>query len=422
MALAAPALENSDVSALAEAVKEHRLAERRSLTATARRLWQGPSEIASCLLMAFGLILPLSTAAGTVAALGLVVCFLVQGNFKKHLKRFRSNRLVLALAAFLLLHLIGLLWTQDVRWGLHTVNKQWRLLLIPIIMVLAQKEHIQYYFDAYIYGMALLCLLSCLNLLHLVDYMPMTRISYNPMLALSIYLILHLLLFRRVAGWKQMLFAVLLVMMSVNMFLTEGRAGHLVFFVLILLTCFQYLQRRPLLALGASIVLPLLIFSLSFYYSAAFHKRVVGAVNEVVNFQMNQKSMDGNDRLTYFVNTFELIREAPLLGVGTGDFPAEYARINQVRSPAVEATVNPHNNYLLVQAQFGLLGLVSLLAIFLVQVRCARHGSDGLDPWRLALPIFFLTIMLFDSYLMSHYGGMTFAYFSGILYGDCEAV
>ena len=37
-------------------------------------------------------------------------------------------------------------------------------------------------------------------------------------------------------------------------------------------------------------------------------------------------------RITFFINTSELIKKSPILGVGTGDFPAEYKKINNIRS------------------------------------------------------------------------------------------
>ena len=145
-------------------------------------------------------------------------------------------------------------------------------------------------------------------------------------------------------------------------------------------------------------------------------------VDEIQNFKMNKQSTMGNDRITFFLNTFEIIKEHPLFGVGTGDFPEEYERINRIRSPNVVSTVNPHNNYLLVQAQFGVIGPLALLYIFYCQIRYSRNTQNSFKHLRLAFPIFFMTIMLFDSYLLSHYGGMTFAYFSAILYDDFDGI
>ena len=387
-----------------------------------RVLRQNLSKTGPYLIIVFGLLLPLSTAAGTAAAIAIILCFLSDGNLKEQVKRLRKNQIVMAVAAFFMLHVAGLLWTHDVAWGLHIINKQWRLFLVPMIMAYLKKEHIPYYFDSYLSGMAILCFLSYLNLLHVVNFMPMTHVSYNPLLALAIYLLLHSLLFGQSAAWKKTVYAVLLAAMTVNLFLTIGRTGYLVFFVMIILIGLQYFQRKPLKALAISGGVLLAVFFLSYQFSYPFYMRVDMAVEEIQNFQMNKQSTKGNDRITFFLNTFEIIKEHPLFGVGTGDFPEEYERINRIRSPNVVSTVNPHNNYLLVQAQFGVIGLLSLLYIFYCQIRYSRNTQNSFRHLRLALPIFFLIIMLFDSYLTSHYGGMTFAYFSAILYGDFDGV
>jgi O-antigen ligase len=422
MVLAAPVMENLTLSTPAEAVKEQEMAVGQLPIPSMRVLRQNLSKTGTYLIIVFGLLMPLSTAAGTALAIAIIICFLLHENLKEQVKRFRKNQIVMALAAFFMLHVAGLLWTHDVVWGLHMINKQWRLLLVPMIMVYVRREHIPYYFDSYLLGMALLCFLSYLNLLHVVHFMPMTHVSYNPLLALAIYLLLHSLLFARPARWKKTVYVVLLPPMTVNLFLTIGRTGYLVFFVLLILVCLQYFHRKPLKALAVSSGVLLVVFFLSYQFSPLFHIRVNGAVDEIQNFQMNKQSSEGNDRITFFLNTFEIIKEHPLFGVGTGDFPGEYERINRIRSPNVVSTVNPHNNYLLVQAQFGVIGLLSLLSIFYFQIRYSRITQNSFRHLRLALPIFFLTIMLFDSYLMSHYGGMTFAYFSAILYGDFDGV
>lgn len=422
MVLAAPAMETPTVSALAEAVKEQEMTVGQLPIASVRVFRQNLSKMGSYLIIVFGLFLTLSTSVGTTVAIAIIICFLLDGNLKEHVKSFSKNQIVMALAAFFMLHVVGLLWTHDVAWGLHMINKQWKLLLVPTIMVYVRREHIPYYFDSYLLGMALLCFLSSLNLLHVINFMPMTHVSFNPLLALSTYLLLHALLFCQLAVWKKTVYAVLLIIMTINLFLTIGRTGQLVFFVMLILVCLQYFHGRPLKALATSCGVVLVLFFVSYQFTSTFHQRVNEAVDEILNFQMNKQSTHGNDRITFFLNTFEIIKEHPLFGVGTGDFAEEYKRVNQTRSPDVVSTVNPHNNYLLVQAQFGVIGLLSLLLIFYLQIRCSRNTHGGFRHLRLALPVFFLTIMLFDSYLLGHHGGMTFAYFSAILYGDFDGI
>ncbi|MDO9067571.1 MAG: O-antigen ligase family protein, partial [Deltaproteobacteria bacterium] len=136
----------------------------------------------------------------------------------------------------------------------------------------------------------------------------------------------------------------------------------------------------------------------------------------------------------FWQNSWEIIKESPWLGVGTGDFQSVYAEVNKRKSPRREATDNPHNQYIFVLCQLGLLGLAGLLGIFGIQIRQAFVLADagqgrpsvagakdgkrvtGWERLRLAFPLFFLTIMCTESYLIIAQTGFLFTLFSAVLY------
>jgi len=78
--------------------------------------------------------------------------------------------------------------------------------------------------------------LAWFDLIHYSDVTPthLTRktfhVVYNPLLAFGIYLVLHEAIWgQRTGGFRFGMF-VLAGVMTFNMFITEGRAGQLVFF------------------------------------------------------------------------------------------------------------------------------------------------------------------------------------------------
>jgi len=105
------------------------------------------------------------------------------------------------------------------------------------------------------------------------------------------------------------------------------------------------------------------------------------------------------------------------MGVGTGDFPSEYKKINQKLSPNVRSTVQPHNMYILEMAQTGILGLLSLLYILYMQIKISLKKNRYYQIQQ-ALPILFAIIMFSDTYLLGHYTSLMFVYFSSFLYKD----
>ena len=63
--------------------------------------------------------------------------------------------------------------------------------------------------------------------------------------------------------------------------------------------------------------------------------------------------------LLFAKHSWEIFKESPIVGIGTGDFPNEYKKVNALNTPDSLDTVNPHNMYILVLTQLGILGLIS---------------------------------------------------------------
>ena len=122
-------------------------------------------------------------------------------------------------------------------------------------------------------------------------------------------------------------------------------------------------------------------------------------------------------RLLFTTNSWQIIKENALLGAGTGDFPSEYKKTSVRRSPMGPYATNPHNMYVLVLVQSGIVGLLSMLSIMYYQIKLSfKESNRFFGDVGFALPILFLIIMLSDSYLLGHYTGLLFVFFSSFLY------
>ena len=134
-----------------------------------------------------------------------------------------------------------------------------------------------------------------------------------------------------------------------------------------------------------------------------------------------KKNSSVGQRITFAINSWDVIKENPIIGVGTGDFPSEYKKINKINTPQLPNTTNPHNMYTLITMQLGLIGLVSMLSIFYYQIKLSFNSSNRLiRDLGIALPLIFLAIMWSDSYLLGHYTSLVFVFFSSFLYKDFE--
>jgi O-antigen ligase len=129
------------------------------------------------------------------------------------------------------------------------------------------------------------------------------------------------------------------------------------------------------------------------------------------------------ERITYSLYSWKIFKLNPIIGVGTGDFPKEYKKINKMYPDTkyMPNTTHPHNMYNLVLTQLGIIGLISFLSIFYYQIKIASASSGRFRSHvGFALPLLFLVIMLADSYLLGHYTTLMYIFFSSFLYKDFD--
>jgi O-antigen ligase len=202
------------------------------------------------------------------------------------------------------------------------------------------------------------------------------------------------------------------------MFITGGRAGQVMFFVMVAILIFQFFDRQRVKALFSIVVFIPLVFFTAYKTSPLFHDRVVLGVNSIIEYSQNTnyKSSIGY-RLIFAENSWELIKKNPIFGVGTGDFPEEYKKINSLNTPSLPNITNPHNMYILVLSQLGLLGLFSMLTMVYYQIQLSfKENNRFYKDVGITLPILFLVIMWSDSYLLGHYTTLVYIFFSSFLY------
>jgi len=384
------------------------------------------------LLIALAFLMPLSVSAANTAVVLICFLWLFSGNYKSKFNHITSSKIMLASLFFYFLHIVGMLWTEDVEWGLHILHKMWYFLLFyPILFNIVKSENLKYCISAFLLAISITEIFSYLIWFEIIPPFKnasvenptpfMSHISYNPILAFAIYLVLNQIFFNKnLSNLKFNLYSFFAISMVINMFITGGRAGQVMFFAMLAILIFQFFDGKKVKSLLVIIVILPSIFFTSYQLSDLFKNRVNNAISEVVNFSQQKESSVGQ-RISYAINSFEVIKENPIIGVGTGDFPIEYYRINLINSPLFSATTNPHNMYILILMQLGLIGLISMLAIFYFQIKSSFYSSNKfIRDVGITLPLLFLVIMLSDSYLLGHYTTLMFVFFSAFLYKDSE--
>ena len=384
------------------------------------------------LLIILAFLMPLTVFGANVIIVVICLLWLFSGNYKSKFYQIINNRLMLASIVFFCLHLVGLIWTEDLTWGLHIVHKMWYfLLLLPALFTIVRKDYIKHYISAFLLAIALTEICSYLVWFEIVEPFKnakvenptpfMNHISYNPILSFAIYLVLHELFFnKKITNFIFSLYSFFAISMTVNMFITGGRAGQVAFFVMLSILIFQVLDKQRISAFITILIVIPTIFLTAYQTSDLFQKRVDIAAKALVQYSNENQSAVGI-RINYVINSWQVMKKNPIIGIGTGDFPTEYSKINKINSPMMPDSENPHNMYILVLMQLGLVGLFSLLSIFYYQIQYSYNSSSKfIRDVGITLPILFLVLMWSDSYLLGHFTTLMYIFFSAFLYKDFE--
>ena len=365
-----------------------------------------PEKVNSYLIIALIFFIPFSTAAGSILSAIILLFWLIHARFKEQYGYLKGNKVVIVSLMIVAMHVIGLLWTSDINWGLHMLQKQWKFLMIPVFMLYVKKEHMMYYFYAFILAMSLSEMISYGIWFELIDPFKsasvnnptpfVTHIVYNPFLAIAIYLIASELLFhKRRFNYKQWLALFFLCTMTINMFITGGRSGHAMMFLVVIILSLQYFGMKKIIkSLSISIVVISGLYYLAYNFSTIFYERANLTAHNILHYEQNKNSSVGK-RITFALNGVDVFSENILIGVGTGDLPSAMKEKHQLNTPKVAAPNNPHNMYVMMAVQFGFAGLAALAWLFYTQIKFALNNDDAfMRRFGVALPILFLVANL----------------------------
>jgi len=176
---------------------------------------------------------------------------------------------------------------------------------------------------------------------------------------------------------RGLLVAASLFLLANLVFVTSGRSAHLLLLILLTVTALQLLRgwRR----LGAVVALPLAA-TLAISISPMLQTRFGQMIEELHTAQGAQEITSMGIRTVMWRLSWQLAQEKPLLGYGMGGFAPAYeqaVKSSSLTGWAARPTEDPHNQYLQVQLQAGLVGLAAFFWFLLGALR-----QPAVQPWR----------------------------------------
>jgi O-antigen ligase len=197
--------------------------------------------------------------------------------------------------------------------------------------------------------------------------------------------------------------------------MATGRSGYVVFMALIALFCVQKMRLKGLLIASLSLVV---LVGSALLFSGVFKARVNQAITEFKTYHATSQTSVGL-RMGFVKNSLQLIKAHPIIGTGTGSFTTEY---NQLNLPPELQIRNPHNEYLHIGVQFGIIGIVLLLTLFGMQLWFSRRLAD---PWQSIAQAVIVAIMVgscANSWLLDMTAGHFYAYFIALTFASLKPV
>lgn len=260
--------------------------------------------------------------------------------------------------------------------GFATLRKYRELLLMPVIFSLLSlgsvtRQRAQLSFLA---GCIVLMAISYLGYFELFDtgrygYSIVFHITHSFFMAVLGFWAMHKATAISWKSWKRYAWFAVCGAAVINLFyIAPGRTGMFVFCCLTLLYLYQ---RLSLLKWAVAIAIFLALLFGAYQTSNNFSVRVNEAINEIADYKPGKSRTSIGQRFDWWTISVQLVREKPLFGHGAGAY--ETAHNRAIKNSRITPTDNPHNEYLFIAAQFGLVGLALFLLMIGLQLQEAKR-------------------------------------------------
>ena len=108
------------------------------------------------LLISLAFLMPITVFGANLVIVIICLLWLCSGDYKVKVLEILNNKILMASVFFFVLHVIGLLWTEDLNRGYEIVHKMWYFgLLLPILFSITEQKYIRYYVGAFLIAMTL---------------------------------------------------------------------------------------------------------------------------------------------------------------------------------------------------------------------------------------------------------------------------
>lgn len=370
---------------------------------------------------------PFSATVMSIFTILMLVTWLSSGQALPSLKTSFSLPISIALFCFLLVLIIGSFYSAvDLKQGLATVWN-WRKLFYIFILLglfnsLLWKNR---FITIFISGMSLALFFSYLAWFEIVPsrkgVLGIIATNYTVQsMSFVVATICCVIQIPHSSAKHKIFYLSLILLFCINvLFISESRTGYISLFTGLPIAALLSFKKKIAHYILISFTLLLLITLIS---STTLQNRIKLGITEFISYEQSPVLTSIGVRAIFYQHTLELIKQKPILGYGTGSFGHIYKQhiSDKHDNWRSVSTTDPHNQFLFVCTENGVIGLLIFLCFIITAIRQGmitdKYGTIATSiicAWAIA--------SLFNSTFKTFLEGHLFGLFIGAMLAPISA-
>lgn len=373
-----------------------------------------------------------------------LVLFIVSSLFYKTRFQFNWKDVLsvkspfLWMSLFFIMHLVGLLWTENSSFAQMDIGMKISFILFPLLAIFIKtKVKLEKFIEVFVFGLTLTVFILVANAIfksvynlednHWAYFFESEFSAFMHRSYFATYAAMGAV-FAMVSGLKttsdlKMKYFFSAFVLSVATILTISKAGIIILTLSLFVLGIHYLIRKGklrLLITGTVLVSIALVIFFQFDNRITSRFKMIQIVNQDVQLYNNMSSESNEARLIMWNTSWNIIKENPILGVGTGDVKDELIAKNMEYGNIKVAMkkLNSHNQFLNTWVQVGVFGFLTIVFTFVTFFIQAYRRKN---PYLFYFGFIIFASLFAESFFESQAGILPFCFVAFALL-TCEKV
>ena len=382
------------------------------------------------LFIVAGFVIFIDYKTSRTILIAILFLWLLSGDYKKKLLTLWHDKFVITFVLFVGLFIIGMLWTENFDTIKKTITRPLLYLIAPVMLTAYKPKYLKYYLWSMLSALIFTALVTLFIKTGIIDYpyspgkSPfVNRVYLAGMILFAYSYFLYQIDFTTIKKFTNIIWAILAVLMIYTLVVSGSRMGMINLFVatFIVLVYKIDINYKKLFTIA---ITTLLLAIASYHINTTIQHKVDHTIDVLQHMNMKAQIFNHETdrrrsltcRFEFWYYAWSLGKEYPLLGVGTGDGIEELGKLigkkeeQQLFDQCLgdgSGQFNPHNMYLFMFMQFGILGVAVLLWMLYIQLKTAVHSKNPVFTSLVVttiLAIFSLSELFTSKYYIMFYG------------------